>query len=620
MSNSFDFELIADDRVSATIDEINEAIKNLLPHLDETQEKLNLGGDDTVDRLDDVSERLDKMSRSARDNVQFIGDIIPPLKIVGELAGKMAGFGAVGVIGFGMKKVADGFRDAAKEAYNLETHAQNTAMSTKEFSALSGALRILGTDSETAAASIESVFKSLNEAASGSNTTVAGAMEQIGAQIIKNKDGSLDLLSTLNSISSALQNWSPSQQKSFANAVGLTPEMLTLLREGSKYAGLLAKAEKFGLTVDPELNKQLSDVNVTMNELSASWDGLINKAEKKVLKFVMSDGSVKNGLEGVTDLLTNGDFTALSHAVGFINTDEAEKLRRIQGNKELYNKLTRRERGAVDAGFMTDAVRKRYDAEYGAIDAVERLRVDMSIIVPKKVPGNEKIPYDDGHNVPNTPGFRNHNPGNLKAAPNSTGRRGKFSTFASNDDGLSAMARQLMLYGDRGNNTPGGIIHTYAPSSENNTRAYINDVTSSTGYRPEQRLDLHNPEVLKTLMASMIRHEQGSQPFTEEQLKNAIRTAIMDDRWSGKRSPEILSQQRDNINSMPTGGYRPESILTPKKTNSDSSTVTDNLARSLKDTFTEQPLRLEIVMTNDKGERKTYNVENNGKIITPMNY
>jgi hypothetical protein len=31
-----------------------------------------------------------------------------------------------------------------------------------------------------------------------------------------------------------------------------------------------------------------------------------------------------------------------------------------------------------------------------------------------------------------------------------------------------------------------------------------------------------------------------AQPFTEEQLKNAIITAIMDDRWSGKRSPEIL--------------------------------------------------------------------------------
>lgn len=280
MSNAFDFELIADDRVSATIDEINEAIKNLLPQLDKTQEKLNLGGDETVDSLGGVGSQLDKMARSARDNVQFIGDIIPPLKIVGELAGKMAAFGAAGVVGYGIKKVSDGFRDAAKEAYDLETHAQNTAMSAKEFSKLSGALRILGTDSETAAASIESVFKSLNEAASGSNAGVAGAMAQIGAEIVKNKDGSLDLLKTLESISGALQKWSPSQQKSFANAVGLTPDMLTLLREGSKYAGLLAKAERFGLTVDPELNKQLSDVNVTMSELGAAWDGLINKAEK----------------------------------------------------------------------------------------------------------------------------------------------------------------------------------------------------------------------------------------------------------------------------------------------------------------------------------------------------
>ena len=40
------------------------------------------------------------------------------------------------------------------------------------------------------------------------------------------------------------------------------------------------------------------------------------------------------------------------------------------------------------------------------------------------------------------------------------------------------------------------------------------------------------------------------------------------------------SQQRNNINSMPTAGYRPESILAPKKSNSDSNAVTDNLARS----------------------------------------
>lgn len=593
MSNSFDFELIADDRVSATINEINEAIKNLLPHLDETQEKLNLGGDDTVDSLDDVSERLDKMSRSARDNVQFIGDIIPPLKIVGELAGKMAGFGAVGVIGFGMKKVADGFRDAAKEAYNLETHAQNTAMSTKEFSALSGALRILGTDSETAAASIESVFKSLNEAASGSNATVAGAMEQIGAQIIKNKDGSLDLLSTLNSISSALQNWSPSQQKSFANAVGLTPEMLTLLREGSKYAGLLAKAEKFGLTVDPELNKQLSDVNVTMNELGASWDGLINKAEKKVLKFVMSDGSVKNGLEGVTDLLTNGDFTALSHAVGFINTDEAEKLRRIQGNKELYNKLTRRERGAVDAGFMTDAVRKRYDAEYGAIDAAERLRSDMSVIMPQKVPGNNPVSYQQ-----NTSG------GQYDDALNAAGKK----------HGVDPRLLKAVMMQESGGN-PNIISDAGALGLMQimpfNLRAY-----GVTNWRdPNQNIDggaailAENLRKARGDISLALRYYHGGYDKRQWGRVNAAYPGAVLARYQRI----IDGDNQDSVNQRPAAG-----IIQPS---SGAGTVSVNdITKSFKSAMEDNKIKLEITMVNEKGDRKVFDSQNGGRITLPMNY
>ena len=177
-----------------------------------------------------------------------------------------------------------------------------------------------------------------------------------------------------------------------------------------------------------------------------------------------------------------------------------------------------------------------------------------------------------------------------------------------------------MLYGDRGNNTPGGILHTYAPRTENKTQQYIDDVSARTGYSARQRLDLHNPEVLKTLMAAMIQHEQGSQPYTEEQLKNAIRSAIMDDRWSGLRSPERLTQQRRDIISGAGGGERQPSILAPADGDDDVNVMTDNITRSLTDALAEHPLKLEIVMTNDKGERKTYNVENNGKIITPMNY
>lgn len=620
MSNSFDFELVADDRASAAIDDINEAIRNLGPHLEKTRESLRLGGDETAEDLDGVVDRLGKMSRGARDNVQFIGDIIPPLKIVGELAGKVAGFGSAGVAGFGIQKVADGFRDAAKGAYDLETHAQNTAMSVKDFSTLSGALRILGADSETAAASIEGIFKAFNEASSGKNAGVMAAMAQIGAQIEKNKDGSVNTLKTLESIAKIFPTLRPDQQKSFADAVGLTPDLLTLMREGAKYKMLMAKAEKFGLTVDPEFNREMSEANRQMNEMAAIWGGLKVQATQRVGKFIVSPANDSKDING--NRWQNSLNDGLKYdGTQFYHGDRDKDIRwKALRDDEFKSSLSASERLNFTLNRPDPEVEKKLNARYGAMWQAYRLQDDLSSIMPPKIPGNEKIPYNDGHNTPNTLGVRNHNPGNLRDASNTTGKNGGFSTFASDHDGLAAMARQLMLYGDRGNNTPRGFLHTYAPSSENNARAYIDDVTSRTGFGAGQRLDLHNPEVLKTLMASMIRHEQGYQPYTEEQLKNAIRTAITDDRWSGKRSPELLSQQRNNINSMPTGGYRPESILAPKKSNSDSNTVTDNLARSLKDAFTEQPLRLEIVMTNDKGERKTYNVENNGKIITPMNY
>ncbi|QLX88897.1 hypothetical protein HV219_16990 [Klebsiella oxytoca] len=408
MSNAFDFELIADDRVSATIDEINEAIKNLLPQLDETQEKLNLGGDETVDSLDDVGGRLDKMARSARDNVQFIGDIIPPLKIVGELAGKMATFGAAGVVGFGIQKVADGFRDAAKEAYNLDTHAQNTAMSVKEFSALSGALRILGTDSETAAASIEGIFNAFNEAASGKNAGVMAAMAQIGAQIEKNSDGSVNTLKTLESIAKIFPTLRPDQQKSFADAVGLTPDLLTLMREGAKYATLLAKAEKFGLTVDPEFNKEMSEANRQMNELYARVAGFKKVAGNEAIKLFRHDPAIDKSLN---------DAQKYDGKV-FYHGDRDKDIRwKALRDDEFKASLSASERLNFTLNRPDPEVEKKLNARYGAMWQAYSLQDDLSAALLQKVPGNENMPYNDGGNTANTIGFRNHNPGNLRGAP-----------------------------------------------------------------------------------------------------------------------------------------------------------------------------------------------------------
>lgn len=624
MSNAFDFELVAGDHVSEVIARIDDAVRNLEPQLEKTREGLQLGGQETLDGLNGYNSRLDIMARTARDNVQFIGDMIPPMKIVGELAGKFAGLGlAGGVIGtiggaaYATGKLAESYREAARGAYDLNTHAQNTAMSVQDFSRLSGALQLVGADSESAASSIEGIFKSLNEANSGKNAGVMAAMAQIGAQIERNNDGSVNTLRTLESIAKIFPKLRPDQQKSFADAMGLTPELLTLMREGAKYAGLLAKADKVGLTVDPALNQQLTNFDVAVKEASASWDGFKSKLERKIYASLDSNG-LTDMVNGFTDMLANNfDNISMSRFAGQNKGDDSELMRRALADPEFQKRLDGNEKNQLTAGVMTDEARKKYRQYFYNQDRSQQLRDDVNAITR---PETSRGPIIYSPTSKNTLGFRNHNPGNLREASNSTGRNQGFSTFASDNDGLAAMARQLMLYGDRGNNTPGGILHTYAPRTENKTQQYINAVSARTGYDSRQRLDLHNPEILKTLMAAMIQHEQGSQPYTEEQLKNAIQSAIMDDRWSGLRSPERLTQQRRDIVSGSGGGGRPPSILAPTDGDSDVNVMTDNLSRSLTDALAEHPLRLEIVMTNDKGERKTYNVENNGKITTPMNY
>ncbi|MFX1122124.1 hypothetical protein ABEM62_14735 [Escherichia coli] len=266
---------------------------------------------------------------------------------------------------------------------------------------------------------------------------------------------------------------------------------------------------------------------------------------------------------------------------------------------------------------MTDVVRKRYDAQYGASDRAEQLRNDLSVILPAGAPAPRgEVNYSQPSNQ--ALGLRNNNPGNLRIAPNATGVNRGFVTYDNSNDGLAAMARQLMLYGDRGNNTLNSVIHTYAPRSENDTQSYINSVSAATGIQPRQQMDLHNPEVLKSVMAAMIQHENGAQPYSEDEIRAAIQTAISDPRWSGLRDSRVLSQQRENILVPQPDKFDSSSILTASGNGRDP--VSENLTRSLKEAMADQKMKLEITLVNDKGEKNTYNVEDNGRITTAMNY
>lgn len=108
-----------------------------------------------------------------------------------------------------------------------------------------------------------------------------------------------------------------------------------------------------------------------------------------------------------------------------------------------------------------------------------------------------------------------NNPGNLRPPGAETG----FAHFASPEAGIAAIARQLRLYASGGNDTVAGIVSKYAPGNENNTAAYIADVSKRTGYAPGQHLNLNDPQVLASLIAAITRHEQ--KPGSYDRYKDA---------------------------------------------------------------------------------------------------
>jgi hypothetical protein len=124
-------------------------------------------------------------------------------------------------------------------------------------------------------------------------------------------------------------------------------------------------------------------------------------------------------------------------------------------------------------------------------------------------------------------GIRNNNPGNLNfvgqnGATLEDGPNARFAKFGSAREGLVALADQLRRYGSRGLDTIREIISTYAPGSENDTGAYINQLAQFMGIDPNEKFDVRSdPAALAMLMRGIIQHENGYNPYSNEQINAA---------------------------------------------------------------------------------------------------
>jgi hypothetical protein len=113
-------------------------------------------------------------------------------------------------------------------------------------------------------------------------------------------------------------------------------------------------------------------------------------------------------------------------------------------------------------------------------------------------------------------GIRNNNAGNLRyvAGIPWRGQLGDdgtgYAVFDSAEDGVRALGHQLSTYLARGLNTVQAIISTFAPDSENNTAAYVADVSQRIGADPGQALDRG---AIPVLAQAIIIHENGTDPY-----------------------------------------------------------------------------------------------------------
>lgn len=127
-------------------------------------------------------------------------------------------------------------------------------------------------------------------------------------------------------------------------------------------------------------------------------------------------------------------------------------------------------------------------------------------------------------------GIRNNNPGNLRyngigwlglANPPSDG---SFCIFTEPKFGLRALAMLLRNYKRKhGIDTIAGIINRFAPSVENNTAAYIAHVCKVLCCEADTPLDVESEAILLPLIKAIVRHENGQQPYTDEQIVEGIR-------------------------------------------------------------------------------------------------
>ncbi|HCR3195228.1 TPA: hypothetical protein ACSRWF_003411 [Morganella morganii] len=621
--NVFDFELNASENVTAALANIEDDLNRLRPKAREMGNTLKLGGDETLTGLRSIGDQIRDMSDFAKNGTQHIGDMVPPLKMVGELAKKIALPASLGgMVYAGYEKITE----EGKRGTEIKNQARDMGSTPEEVTRLSGVLQQRGKSEGDSNRIIKDLYVRLSNAAvEGQDNELNATFASLGAPIIRKKNGAVDVEATLLGLEKQLPRIDESRNHAVLAKLGLDEDLLRIMRNGELREYMFKSDKLYGRSSKDIDN--LSNFDDKRIEARAIIDGLNTQLGNMFAAYFVGDPY---------------DMMVEQHKKGEANQNalyHGNKKEDIRGmalrDKKFMSTLSAGELWDMQFGFPDEDLEKKLNEQFEKKWEAERDKALGQYGLNQKIEGiGAKVPDNWSMTAgkdPNVRAYRNNNPGNVRWASNEVGRdrpgvdangnKKGFAQFRDEADGRAALARQLLLYMDRGNNTVGGILELFAPKKDrNNTEEYIRLLSKHMNVNPDTPLDLYDQNVLAQMMNGIIRQESDAQPYTYQEMMASIDDAVNSPRWAGLRHPDKLEAQRERWaaeNSVPDM----PAINHPAQP--DTQQIVDALSKAIRESLAagQESIPIEITFINpDTGARQTVNTKPKGRVTTAMNY
>jgi hypothetical protein len=434
-------------------------IDSLLIELGLDSSKFNSGQKKAVEQLQKFDEANTKSNKNATQGAKEL-DLN-----LGKIRNSLIAIGTA-VVG------VSGFREFANQMIFGNAALGRTSallgMNARDLDAWGKAAEVFGGDAKGVQASIQALEGGLAKFALGrGGEEVVTGLAQLG---VTAKDGKVDLIELSNALKRVKDTMGAQSALTIGSSLGLDQGTLQMLMEGGD--AVKALHDRF---------YDLSGVNdqniKDAQELAKKW-AESKQAGSALAQTIFSDlaPAMKFAVEGMTSIMDALNLSLKAptagekqesiwqklFGVGNLNKNEDDELKKIWANKPVFRDPAPAKGGASPSAPPVTGVKQSA----------------APVTLPSNLPRN----------------LRNNNPGNIEYGDfakkhGATGSDGRFAIFPTLQAGQDAQASLLMGYMAQGNNTISKIVSKWAPGSENNTGAYIADLSKKTGIDANSVLD-----------------------------------------------------------------------------------------------------------------------------------